>query len=235
MGLPCPESAGSLRGPGDVAILGEECRPGQLLLLEFPPLGVAEHLPEVVGASWPHQGGKALLGDHDENCWVADWLTQSPHPRFSGGWRMLGQAPVAVQLVEGQRRPPWPHRIPRPGAAEGCGLQVSQGAGQAPGKEWWQAGLLHLLSRRMSGPHFQRDLWLLCLKKDLTVDRPRPSGLGLSLGPAGDYQDPMSLAVELVRCWRDYWEEALFDGLLPPQSGRGRRSDSQRPLHGPAR
>lgn len=48
---------------------------------------------------------------------------------------------------------------------------------------------------KMSVPHSQGDLWLLFLKKDLIVEHPLPSSLGISLGPAEEYQALMSWAV----------------------------------------
>lgn len=83
-GLPCPGSVWYWLSPGDAAILGKECQPEQLLLWGFPPPEVVENLPEVVQASWPRRDQKDLLEDHDGNCWVGDWLTQCPHPGFSG-------------------------------------------------------------------------------------------------------------------------------------------------------
>ena len=86
----------------------------------------------------------------------------------------------------------------------------------------------------MSGPHSQGDLWFLFLKKDLIVERPLPSSLGISLAPAGEYQALVSWAAAEAQRRPGYWEKALSDGLLPPESapGSGRElgSDFQGPL-----
>lgn len=108
---------------------------------------------------------------------------------------MLGQTSVQFQTGEGRWGVLWPPPIPHPGSAEGCALAVGQGAEEALGKELGKAALLHWLSPRMSGPHFQGDLWLPFWKKDLIVDHPHPSGLE----PAGEYQALMCWAVEEAR------------------------------------
>lgn len=99
-------------------------------------------------------------------------------------------------MGEGQWRLPWPPLIPHPGLAEGCELELGQGAEKAPGKEQRKTALFYLLLPQMSGTHFQGAPSLLFLKKDLIVEHPLPSGLGISLGPAGKYQVLRSWAVE---------------------------------------
>ena len=109
---------------------------------------------------------------------------------------MLGQTPREPQMGEGQWRLPWSPLIPHPGLAEGCELEVGQGAEKSLGEEQWKAALFYLLLPQISGTHFQGDLLLLFLKKDLIVEHPLPSGLELSLGPVGKYQVLRSWAVE---------------------------------------
>lgn len=112
---------------------------------------------------------------------------------------------------------------------------MGQSAEKALGKERWKAALFYLLSPQMSGAHFQGGLSSLFLKKDLIVERPLPSGLGISLGPAGKSRVLMSWAVEEAQHWQGYWEKVLLDGLLPPESalgsGRGLGSDVWGPVH----
>lgn len=109
---------------------------------------------------------------------------------------MRGQILVEVQSREGCWGLPWPRLILHPDPAEGPGLVVGQDAEEALGKGWWQAAPLHGLSPRMSGPHSQVDLWLLFLKKELIVEHRLPSGLGISLGPSGEDQTLMGLALQ---------------------------------------
>lgn len=126
-------------------------------------------------------------------------------------------------MGEDRWRLPWPPPTPHPVLAEGHGLRVGQGAEEALGKGCSGDALLHLLSGT-SGPHFQGDLWLLFLKKDLTVEHPLPSGLWLSYGPAGEYGEYRVLrswAVGAARHQHGCWENALFPGLLPPESAPG--------------